>query len=148
MPLRLNTAPTNRLPLSGGVNWSAPCAGSITRVRVRVILLPFWSVTEYTVPTGPDRLFDGDGAALVLTGELVDGGADPDALSLRQAGTPSIATATAARVIFIDLPPRLVALFPKMGSCGIPGAPRAKVPGSSPERPGVLARPWRRCAAL
>ena len=48
-------------PLPGVVNWSAPCTGSITLMRVTEILLPLWSVTVYTVPTGPDRLFDGEG---------------------------------------------------------------------------------------
>src|SRR5690348_18299502 len=64
MPVMVKTAPTNRLPSPGVVNWSAPGAGSITLVRVTEILLPVWSVTVYTVPTGPDRLLDGGGGCL------------------------------------------------------------------------------------
>ena len=106
MPVMVKTAPTNRLPLSAVVNWSAPRTGSITLVRVTVILLPLWPVTVYTVPTGPDRLFDGEGAALVLAraaGAVLAGAGV--LVMLPQPAMASTAAATARVAIFIDLPP-------------------------------------------
>src|SRR6202035_1045347 len=102
MPVMVNTAPTNRLALPGVVNWSAPSAGSIILVRVTVILLPLWSVTVYTVPTGPDRLLEGGDAALVLAraaGAVLAGAGV--LVMLPQPAMTSTAAATARVAIFI-----------------------------------------------
>lgn len=42
-------------------------AGPVTRVSMTDISLPLASVTVYTAPTGPVRLFDGFGAAVAGT---------------------------------------------------------------------------------